>query len=170
MVNKGKPFVGLICGHTDSGKSFFLLQLLEREFKGYFDHIYLFCPTTHSNSTYVNWKYPKDPKLYPIDCLSEEFEEFLALARQENKGSNTLFVLDDLASSLAIKKQSSELTQLSFSGRHENVSTIVSSQQYTSCAKAVREQLSWVVTFFPSDEEDMDVFSKKYLRRLTEEK
>ena len=45
MVNKGKPFVGLIVGHTDSGKTYFLLNLLEKEFKEYFEHIYIFCPT-----------------------------------------------------------------------------------------------------------------------------
>ena len=79
-------------------------------------------------------------------------------------------MIDDLASSKEIKKQSSELARFAMSGRHQNISLLVLTQQYTSCAKSVRDQLSWVVTFFPSDEEDMDVFAKKYLRRLSEEK
>ena len=83
IVNEGKPFFGLITGYSGSGKTFFLLQLLEREFRSYFDHIYLICPTVYRNSSYINWRCFKDPKFYPIDCESSNFEEFLALARDE---------------------------------------------------------------------------------------
>ena len=170
MVNKGRPFMGLICGHTNSGKTFFLLQLLEKEFRGFFEHVYLLCPTTYRNKTYVNWKCFPDLKFYPIDCSSDKMEEFLAVARDESIDSNTLLILDDLACSKEIKRQSSELTELAFGGRHEGLSVIVLTQQYTSVAKAIREQLEWVVTFMLCDEEDLDVFLKKYLRRLSEEK
>ena len=118
----------------------------------------------------MNWKFLKDPCVLPIDCKDEDLEEFLDRAMEGSKGLKTLFIMDDLTSGHIIKKQSSLLFYLAMSGRHHNISTIVLVQQYTSCAKAVREQLEWVITFMPSDEEDIDVFSKKYLRRLTEEK
>ena len=162
--------MGLICGHTNIGKTFFLLRLLEKEFKNYYSHIYIVCPTFYRNRTYVEWKCLIDPKLYPIDCATDQMEEFLAAVRGESVDSNTLIVIDDMACSREIKKQSSELTELTFGGRHEGLSVILLTQQYTSIAKAIREQLEWVVTFMPADWEDLDVFIKKYLRRLPEEK
>ena len=129
-----------------------------------------FVHTIYSNATNLKWKCLKDKHVYPIDCNPEDFEDLLAQARSENGGANTLLIIDDLASGKEIKRQVSELTRLSFSGRHESISLLVLTQQYTSWAKAIREQASWVVTFFPADEEDMDVFSKKYLRRLPDKK
>ena len=170
ILNEGKPFFGLITGYSGSGKTYFLLQLLEREFKGYFEHLYVICPTFWRNKTYLGWKYLKDPCVYPIDCLSSEFEEFLAAVRDESKDSNTLILVDDCAASREIKKQSCELTELAFGGRHEQLSVIVLTQQLTSVSKAVREQLSWVVCFSPVDDHDAKVLADKYLARLGEEK
>ena len=148
MVNMGKPFVGLICGHTSSRKSYFFLRLLEKEFKNYFDHIYIFAPTFYFDETYLKWKHLKDKHICPIDCEQEEFEDFVETAIKENNQENTLLVLDDLAATKTIKKQTSILTWLANSGRHHNLSLLVLTQQYTSCAKAVRDQIAWVVTFF----------------------
>ena len=166
----GKPFFGLITGYSGSGKTFFLLQLLEREFKNYFSHIYLICPTVYHNKSYLEWKYFKDPKFYPIDCKSQNFEEFLAIARSESKDTNTLLIIDDCAASREIKKQSSELTELAFGGRHEQLSVIILTRQITSVSKAVREQLSWIVCFSLVDEDDSKMLANKYLARLSEEK
>ena len=41
-------------------------------------------------------------------------------------------IVDDCAESREIKKQSSELTELAFGGRHEGLSVIVLTQQLTS--------------------------------------
>ena len=93
------------------------------------------------------------------------------MARDESKDTNTLLIVDDCAASKEMKKQSSELTELAFGGRHENLSTIVLTQQLTSVSKAVREQLSWVVCFSPVDDDnDAKVLANKYLARLGEEK
>ena len=152
--------MGLIVGHTCSGKSFHLLRLLESEFMSHFELIFFFCPTFYINETYMSWKYLKDPCVLPIDCKDEDLEDFLDRAMEESKGLKTLFIMDDLTSGHTIKKQSSLLSYLAMSGRHHNISTIVLVQQYASCAKAVREQLEWVITFMPSDEEDIDAFQK----------
>ena len=99
ILNEGKPFFGLITGYSGCGKTYFLLQLLEKEFKGFFSHVYLICPTVYRNKSYLGWKYFKDPKFYPIDCESSNFEEFLSIARNESKDSNTLILVNDCAAS-----------------------------------------------------------------------
>ena len=134
LVNMHRPFCCLIVGHTESGKTCFLLQLLEKEFYQYFDRIYILCPSLYRNKTYITWKYFYDQNFFPNDCKGDIFEQFLKLTREESKDSNTLIIIDDLASSREIKKQSSELTELTMGGRHEGLSVIVLTQQYTSIA------------------------------------
>lgn len=50
-------------------------------------------------------------------------------------------------------------------GRHGGISTIVISRQYTSVAKAFCNQTQKFVIFLPSDNEDLDVIFKKFLRK-----
>ena len=169
-VNMGRPFCGLIVGHTECGKTFYLLKLLEEEFKAYFDYIYLLCPTFYRNSTYREWKYAKDHDFIPVECEEETFEDFLKITQQESMDSNTLIIIDDLASSKEIKRQASEVTKLTMHGRHEGLSVIILTQQYMSIAKSYREQISWIVMFCPTDEEDAQPFAKKYLGRYSNEK
>ena len=133
----------LIVGHTKCGKMYFSLKMLE-EFFQYFDYIYLLCPTFYRNSTYIAWKYSNDHDFIPVECEEETFEYFLKAARQESMDSNTL-IINDLASSRDIKKQASEITKLAMHGRHEGISTIILTQQYTSIAKSYREQISVAV-------------------------
>ena len=42
-----EPFHMTIVGATGTGKTHFLLKLIEKEYKGYFNRIYLICPTFH---------------------------------------------------------------------------------------------------------------------------
>ena len=89
MLNMGKPFCGLIVGHIDCGKTFFLLKILEKELFHHFDYIYLLCPTFYRNSTYTTWKYSQDSNFIPVECEEETFEEFFKVAREESIDSNT---------------------------------------------------------------------------------
>ena len=57
--NKDKAFHMTILGKTGTGKTWYLLDLLEREYKGYFNYIYLICPTIDCNRTWKEWKYFK---------------------------------------------------------------------------------------------------------------
>ena len=62
--SKGKkPFNMIIVGMTVWGKTKYLLDFIENEFKNYFDYICLICPTFEWDKTYENWKYDKDEDL-----------------------------------------------------------------------------------------------------------
>ena len=92
-------------------------------------------------------------------------------SKREAMDSNRLIIIiDDLASPKEIKKQASEVTKLAMQGRHQGLSLIILAQQHTSIAKSYREQISWIVAFSFTDEEDAQVFAKKNLKRLGEEK
>jgi septin family protein len=51
------PFNMLLVGMTGSGKTQFLLDMLETEYNRMFDYIVIVCPTINWNTTYLNWSH-----------------------------------------------------------------------------------------------------------------
>ena len=58
----------IISGATGSGKSEFVLDLLETEYKGFFAYVIVICPTWMHNKAYLNrpWFF-KDDCVIPMD-------------------------------------------------------------------------------------------------------
>ena len=48
------PHSAIICGQTNSGKTLFILDLLEKEYQGVFENIVILCPTIKWNKAYKN--------------------------------------------------------------------------------------------------------------------
>ena len=61
------PFIALIVGPTNSGKTQFLVNQLSGAFNGKFDYIVLICPTFAYNRTLFQFG-ERDPRLYVIIC------------------------------------------------------------------------------------------------------
>ena len=157
-----KPFNMIIVGMTCCGKTQYLLNFLEREYKNYFDHIFLLCPTFSWNKTYENWKYDKDEDFIAISCDQDDVEKYLKIVVDFAKGSKSLIILDDVASGKDVKNRTSELVKLGFSARHYNLSVIVITQQLTSIAKPFRENISKLVTFYNPNKKDMKTILEEY--------
>ena len=149
------PFNMLVAGMTGCGKTVFILDMLEEEYKGHFDHIVIVCPTLDWNSTYQNWKFLTDRDVVTIPCAHEMVEKILSVVSNEYRGSNTLIIIDDCAGTQDVKNRVSEVVNLAFSARHYGLSTILITQQLTSVAKPYRENISKLVTFYNSNKHDM---------------
>ena len=119
------PFHMIITGMTACGKTHYLLKMLEEDYKGHFDYIFIVCPTFEDNKTYQNWKYLADSDVFPIACEHDEVENKLQTIVKLAKNTNSLIILDDCASSRSVKNRTSELVKLAFHGRHIGLSTIV---------------------------------------------
>ena len=128
---------------TACGKTHYLLEMLERDYKDHFDYIFIVCPTLEDNKTYQHWKYLQDPNVFELPC--------------------SLIVLDDCASSKDVKNRTSELVKLGFHGRHIGLSTIVITQHLTSIAKPYRMNISKLVTFYNACRDDTKYFFNNYL-------
>ena len=157
------PFHLLIVGMTACGKTHFLLKMLEREFKGRFDYVFLVCPTLPDNETYLEWKFLKDDDVFAIPCEHDEVDTYLKNIAKFAKGTKSLIVLDDCASSHTVKNRTSELVKLGFHGRHSKLSTIVITQQLTSVAKPYRINVSKVVFFYTARKDDRKDIFENYL-------
>ena len=84
------------------------------------------------------------------------------------KGTKSLIVLDDCASSKTVKKRTSELVKLAFHRRHIGLSTIVITQQLTSIVKPYRINVSKAVFFYTARKDDRrDIFENYLLVKKT---
>ena len=137
----------IIVGMTACGKTHYLLEMLEEEYKNHFDYIFIVYATLEDNKTYQDWKYLEDPDVFTIACDQNRVEETVREAKEFVKNTNSLIILDDCAASKDVKKRTSELVKLAFHGRHIGLSTIVITQQLTSIAKPYRMNISKLVTF-----------------------
>ena len=125
------PLNMIIGGMTNCGKTYYLLKMLDREFKNHFDYILLVFPTFSWNKTYQEWKYINDKDLIPIECEQDDVDKVLHIISNIYRGTNSLIILDDCASGQDVKNRASELVKLAFSARHFGLSTIVITQQLT---------------------------------------
>ena len=89
------PFNMMIVGMTGCGKSYYLLDMLEKEYFGHFDYIFLICPTYFWNKTYQNWTYKDNAKFYPLPCDQNSVDDFLKYIMDNFKGTNSLIILDE---------------------------------------------------------------------------
>ena len=163
------PFNMLIVGKTACGKTKYLLDMLEEEYKGFFEYIFLICPTFEYNKTYRCWKYEKDEDYMVIPCDQDHVEYWLEYVTKNYKGTNSLIILDDCASGKSVKNRTGVLVKLAYSARHYGFSTIVITQQLTSIAKAYRENISKLVTFYNPNKKDMQEMFNDFLDISKEE-
>ena len=163
------PFNMLIVGMTGSGKTQFLLDMLETEYNRVFDYIIIVCPTIEWNTTYINWSHLSDHGVIQIPCSQEMINHILKAVSTIFRGTNTLIIVDDCAASQAVKKRVSELVCLAISARHYNLSVIVLTQQLSSVAKPFRENISRLVTFYNPSRKDMKVITDDYLNGVPQE-
>ena len=135
----------IIVGMTACGKTHYLLNMLEKEYKNHYDYIFIVCPTLEDNKTYDN-----------VETILRDITHFA-------KNTNSLIILDDCAASKDVKNRTSELVKLGFCGRHIGLSTIVVTQQLTSIAKPYRMNISKLVTFYNACKDDMKYIFNNYL-------
>ena len=95
-----------------------------------------------------------------VPCDHDHVETALETIVGFAKGTKSLIVLDDCASSQTVKNRTSELVKLAFHGRHIGHSTIVITQQLTSIAKPYRMNVSKVVSFTPPARTIAGIFLK----------
>ena len=163
------PFNVMIVGMTGCGKTYYLPDMLEKDYKGHFDYIFLICPTSFWNCTYQNWEYRDSTRFYPLPCDQDSVDKFLKYIVDNFKGTYSLIILDDCAASQTVKNRVSELVKLVFSARHYGLSTIVITQQITSITKSYRENISKLVTFYNPSKKDMQSITDEFLNITKEE-
>src|SRR5271157_4413625 len=162
MLYLDPPFNMLISGMTGCGKTHFVLDLLENEFKTKFDYIIIICATFIYNKTYNRKFIFTDPRIMPAivqDRLNEVLEKLIDVYK--NKTEQTLIIIDDCANVNDAKIKATALTKLAFHGRHVNISTWILTQKYNAIVKDLRENIRMLVLFYDKDKESRDAAFKE---------
>ena len=160
------PFNMLVTGASDCGKTYYIMNLLEKEFKNKFHHVVILCPTIEYNRTYQERDFiNKDKNIYTYPpklvqenlngCLEDCINEF------KSQDSQTLFIVDDCANLWDTKTKCSRLTELAFSGRHINISVWLLTQKYNAICKDFRENIKHLVIHALNDQNALDQIFKE---------
>ena len=148
----------IIVGPTACGKSRWVVETLRGPMRKKFNYIILICPTYAYNKTYRGFAKldPNFLSLQPDASDEGELNDLLQLCSTIYDQGKTLFIVDDCSFSKDVKKRSSELIRIACSGRHKGQSLWVLTQQWTSIAKCVRDNCSYVVAFHNPSGKDFD--------------
>ena len=155
------PHCALIIGKTNSGKTMWILDLVESKYRYAFEAIIIICPTIFKNKTYLlrAWVI-SDPEVYLCDpeLYNLSLNECIDVYRKAFDGVETLFIIDDCSSDQEIKyrKKTCALTKMAFSGRHFKHSCWLLSQKYNSVLKDYRENTAWICLFYTKDKNSFD--------------
>lgn len=151
-----EPHSAIICGQTGCGKTVFILDLLEKQYRNVFEHIVILCPTLRWNKTYKERSWLRtDPEIYlvnPRDRLHDCLRAFYSIFA----GEPTLYIIDDCSASKDLTKKKDMLSELAFSGRHASQSVWVLTQKYNSVLKDLREQTKWIGLFHCKDRDSFE--------------
>ena len=102
--------------------------------------IIIICPTFPRNKTYQNEDFIfQDKNILVCDCDFDDVEQYIKIPRcfinSKRNIENALIIFDDIVCSEDNLKRTSEKTKLSFSGRHENISFILITQDFHTIPK-----------------------------------
>jgi len=137
----------LICGRTNSGKTFHVLNIIERFYLQTFDHIFIICPTFYDNKTY-NRPWLTRCKVYSNGELLVDTLNSLIKVHSKGgplSGKKSLIIIDDCSAEKDLNKHRTALSKIAFSGRHSNLTTWFITQRYVSAPKDFRENIHWVL-------------------------
>lgn len=150
------PHSAIICGATGCGKTVFVLDALERHYRGVFQHIVILCPTVRHNRTYQSrgWLWD-DPEVFLVDP-GERLHDYLRAFYTLFAGEPTLYIIDDCSASKALTRKKDMLSELAFSGRHAQQSVWVLTQRYNAVLKDLREQTRWTALFHCKDRDSFE--------------
>ena len=162
MLYLDPPFNMLITGMTNSGKTHFVLDLLEKEYRNKFDHILIVCPTFEYNKTYDRKFIYRDVDVIPI-IINEKLNEVLEMLfhRYKDRKEQTLIIIYDCANLHDTKLKATDLTKLAFHGRHANISTWILTQKYNAIVKDFRENIMMLVLFYDKNKESREAAFKE---------
>ena len=153
------PHTAIITGSTGCGKTYYVMNLLLKEYLNYFEIVMVICPTFLDNDTYIEYRYlfnrekkdDHETHFYFWKEKEPSLEKCIEGFSRMFNGFSILFIVDDMASNSSIVRKRTPLSTLAISGRHTKRSLWVLTQKYNSIGKDVREQAKWVCSFYCKD-------------------
>ena len=114
-----KPHSVIFAGQTGCGKTYLVLDLIEKECNKNFGYTTIICPALRINKTYYAKEWIKsDDKFWPIEP-KDNLYQWIEKLSQLLTDLETLFIIDDIIANKDLDKKRQSLLELSISGRHQ---------------------------------------------------
>jgi hypothetical protein len=163
------PCMQLLCGKSGSGKSNFLLNLMKnKDLMGeFFDEIFLISPTAKADDLVKHLELDEG---HVWDDLDKAVGDLAILLDNqaydiETKGiketNKILVICDDCVGDKKFMK-ADPLLKLAIHGRHNLVSSIICTQSYTKCPRAIRLQAQGLAIFNGSSLDEVKLIAEDY--------
>ena len=148
-------YTAIFTGPTGVGKTHLVLDMIETQYKKYFDKIIILCPTIRWNKTYIGRSWViKDENVWLVEPKDKLYDYIEKLSNLE-AGNVVLFILDDIIADENLDKWRPSLLELDISGLHKNHYLWLLTQSYTAIPKNLRRQAKTIFTWYPKERGDM---------------
>ena len=144
------PHRAMFVGLSGSGKTHMALDLLENEYRSYFENIVIICPTICDNKTYLRPWLWEDENVIILDT-AENLHQNMKFLSDKLKKQETLFLIDDCAAEREINLKKSELHKLATSGRHRFHSVWILTQRYNAIPLDFRDEVNMLFCWYPKN-------------------
>ena len=154
------PFRMVVCGASHSGKSNMLKNFLTRDVYGYRRHfkkdVIIFSKTLGLDRTWNGLALPATHMYGEWD--DETVREIMAYSKARKNG--VLLLLDDLISDTGAfnKRNSNLLTELFYTGRHYNISLVITTQRLHAVPSGMLSNCSQMIVFALKTRRERDAF------------
>jgi hypothetical protein len=171
------PLRGVILAPSGSGKTVLLANLILKVYRGCFERIYIFSPSVNVDQTWeAVKKYQSDvmkvlesdtEQLYYDHYNTDDLEKIIEtqskviLHMKKQKHSHlfsVLVIVDDFADDPSFSRHSKLLHSLFTRGRHNSISTIVSTQKFTAVAPIIRVNATFLCVYRLRNTKDLETF------------
>jgi hypothetical protein len=171
------PLRGVILAPSGSGKTVLLANLILKIYRDCFERIYVFSPSVNVDQTWeavkkyqadvMKVKESESDKLYYDHYTPEDLEKIIdtqakiILHMKKTKHSklfSILVIVDDFADDPSFSRHSKLLHSLFTRGRHNSISTIVSTQKFTSVAPIIRVNATFLCVYRLRNTKDLETF------------
>ena len=171
------PLRGILLAPSGSGKTVLLSNLILNVYRDCFERLYIFSPSVHVDQT---WQAVKDyqekimkvketPKetLYfdhynPEDLqniIETQHKVILHMKKQNlNKLYSILIIIDDFSDDPSFSRHSKLLHSLYTRGRHNSISTIVSTQKFAAVGQIIRVNATFLCVYRLRNNKDLECF------------
>ena len=166
------PFTWILIGPSGSGKSNFLLNILDlykKHFKKH--HIILFSPSLgldpKADEIEAEWKYDTfNPNI--VEAVIDQQKKIMK--KDKKKVPEILFVLDDCISEQGAFNHKGIMENLFYRCRHFHCSLLITSQKYSALSRGMRLNAKTVSFFRPYNESEKEHILKEHSDKYSKDK
>ena len=170
------PVRGILLGPSGAGKGVLLQNMILDIYRDCFERVYIFSPSINVDHTWLPVKSYLDnkislsedePSLYYDTYDPESLQAIIDTQRkivehQKTKRSNKLFsiliIVDDFADDPSFSRNSKLLHSLYVRGRHNQISTLVSTQKFAALSPLIRVNACSLYVFRLRNYQDLNTF------------